>query len=353
MWLKLILIKSSYKFGNYLTFAASDANSSFQDMLSRRHLRVKVLQALYAFFQSNGNDLAAGENQLVKSTDKLYELYINQISFIISLVEFVSNRIEEGKKKFYPSELDLHPNTRLIDNALVIQLAENKDYQRWKNRLKISWAGEINLFHKLYQEIRTGEDYLQFINSGQTGYRFDKELLAMVVTNYIAGYDMLRNFYEDASIFWSDDDYDISLIMLLKTINAFRENWGPERKLPSLFKMGDESGEEDEDRKYMLKLFRHAILRSEDYEKLIEEQAVNWELDRIAIMDMIILKMALTELMIFPSIPIKVTINEYIEISKSYSSVKSKLFINGILDKLVVKLKNEGKIVKMGRGLME
>ena len=123
--------------------------------------------------------------------------------------------------------------------------------------------------------------------------------------------------------------------------------------LPGLYKTVADEEEQDEDRQFMLKLFRYTVLRSEENEKLVESQADNWELDRIALMDMIIMKMALTELMIFPSIPIKVTINEYIEISKSYSSVKSKLFINGILDKLVIKLKDEGKIHKAGRGLME
>ena len=322
-------------------------------MLSRRHLRVKVLQALYAFFQSDGNDLAAGEKQLVKSTDKLYELYIYQLAFLISLVDFVHNRLEEGKKKFYPTEEDLHPNTRLVVNALIKQISVNKDFLRWKNRLKVNWTGEFNLFHKLYQELKAGEDYQQLIHSDDTGYRADKEIIALVVANYLADYDMLRNYYEDLSIYWSDEDYDISLVMLLKTIQLYRPHWGEEHNLPPLFKSEDEFDGDDEDRKYLLKLFRHTILRGEDYAKLVEEQAVNWELDRIAIMDMIILKMALTELTVFPSIPVKVSINEYIEISKSYSSVKSKLFINGILDKLVVKLKNEGKIVKMGRGLME
>jgi transcription antitermination protein NusB len=173
------------------------------------------------------------------------------------------------------------------------------------------------------------------------------------VTNFLPDYENLRNYFEDRSIFWSDDDYDISLFMVLKTISTFKETWSEEHHLPPLFKEDELEEENDEDRKYMIKLFRYCILRSDEYGKLIEEQAENWELERIAIMDIIIMKMALAELIVFPSIPVKVTINEYIEISKSYSSVKSKLFINGILDKLVIKLKNEGMILKMGRGLLE
>ena len=322
-------------------------------MLSRRHLRVKVLQALYAFFQSDGDDIAVGEKQLIISTDKLYELYIHQISFLVKLVDYTRNRIEEAKKKFYPTEEDLHPNTRLIENRFIMQMEENKDFLRWRNKLKINWVDEENLFHKIFLELKSSPDYLQFIKKSGNGYRDDKELIALIVMNYLPEFELLRNYYEDRSIFWSDEDYDISLIMLMKTIKLYKESWGPDHHLPPLFKDDDEGDNGDDDRQYMIKLFRYSILRSGENGKLIEEQAENWELERIAIMDIIIMKMALTELMIFPSIPIKVTINEYIEISKSYSSIKSKLFINGILDKLVVKLKEEGKIRKTGRGLME
>jgi N utilization substance protein B len=325
-------------------------------MLSRRHLRVKVLQALYAFFQSDGDDIAAGEKQLLKSTEKLYELYIHQISFLIKLVDFSRNRIEDAKKKFYPTEDDLHPNTHLVDNRLMVQLENNKDFQRWRNKLKINWADEENLFLRLYNELRADKDYIDFIRKKDFDYKDDKELIAYIVMNFLPHFELLRNYYEDRSIFWSDEDFDISLMMLLKTIKVYRENWSEEHPLPSLYKEEhDEDDEEDggEDRQYMIKLFRYSILRSEENGKMIEEQAENWELERIALMDIIIMKMALTELTVFPSIPVKVTINEYIEISKSYSSVKSKLFINGILDKLVIKLKEEGLIRKSGRGLME
>jgi N utilization substance protein B len=324
-------------------------------MLSRRHLRVKVLQALYAFFQSEGDDIAKGEKQLLTSTDKLYELYIHQLSFLVRLYDYNKNRIEEARKKYYPTESDLNPNLRLADNKVIAQIDENKDFRRWHTKLKINWGDEENMFHKLLQEIRTGEEYLKLISQETWTYKEDKELASLLITNYIADYELLRNYFEDRSIFWADEDFDISIMMVLKTLKLYKENWGPDHHLPPLFK-AEEDGDEDEegeDREYMIKLFRYTILRSEENGKLIEEQAENWELERIALMDIIIMKMALTELMVFPSIPIKVTINEYIEISKSYSSLKSKLFINGILDKLTIKLKRDGKIVKMGRGLME
>lgn len=322
-------------------------------MLSRRHLRIKVLQALYAFFQSSGDDITLGEKQLLKSTEKLYELYIYQLSFLIKLVDFTRNRMEDAKKKFYPTDEELHPNTRLIENRFILQIEENKDFLRWRDKLKINWKDEENLFHKLFHELKNSPDYIQFINKKEHAYKDDKELVALIVTNFLPEFEMLRNFYEDRSIFWSDEDFDISLMMLIKSIKFYKESWGPDHKLPPLYKDDNDDGGLDEDRQYMIKLFRYSILRSDEIGKLIDEQAKNWELERIAIMDIIIMKMALTELMVFPSIPVKVTINEYIEISKSYSSIKSKQFINGILDKLVVKLKEEGNIRKTGRGLME
>ena len=155
-------------------------------MLSRRHLRVKVLQALYAFFQSDGNDIAVGEKQLLHSTEKLYELYIHQLSFLIKLVDYTRNRTEEAKKKFYPTDEDLNPNMRFIDNQFIQQLEENKDYQRWKNKLKINWADEENLFHKLLLELKSGADFNEFITRESIGYREDKELVTLIVTNYLS-----------------------------------------------------------------------------------------------------------------------------------------------------------------------
>ena len=322
-------------------------------MLSRRHLRIKVLQALYAFFQSDGNDIAAGEKQLLKSTEKLFELYICQLSFLVKLVDFAANRIEEAKKKFYPTDEDRNPNTKFIDNAFIRQISENKDFNKWREKFHINWSDELNLFHKFYLDLKETEEYQAYMKKPGSSYNDDKEMIASLVMAYLPEYENLRAYYEDKSIFWSDEDFDTSIVMLIKTIKLFRESMGPGYMLPGLYKSENDEEDQDEDRQFMIKLFRYSVLRSEENGKLIEGQADNWELDRIALMDMIIMKMALTELMIFPSIPIKVTINEYIEISKSYSSVKSKMFINGILDKLVAKLKAEGKIHKMGRGLME
>ncbi len=321
-------------------------------MLSRRHLRIKVLQALYAFFQSGNDDLAQGEKQLLGSVTKLYELYIHQLSFLIKTIDFARNRIEESKHKFLPTEEDLNPNTRFIDNRFIRQLEANKDFGRWSRALKINWADETNLFHRIYNDLKTGQSYMKYMNARICGYKDDKEILSDIIIEFIANSELLRAYYEDRSIFWADEDFDTSIMMVIKTLKIFNESWGPDVPLPSMYKSANDD-DPDEDRDFMITLFRQAIVHSKEYEQVIEVQVENWELDRIATMDIIILKMALAELVSFPSIPVKVTINEYIEISKSYSSFKSKMFINGILDKLVIKLKEEGKVKKVGRGLIE
>jgi N utilization substance protein B len=322
-------------------------------MLSRRHLRIKALQALYAFYQSGSDDLARGEKLLLKSTDKLYELYIHQLSFLVRLVEYISTRMEDAKKKFFPTEEDLNPNTRFIENKFIAQLSDNEEYRKWVNKYKINWSDQENLFFKAYQEIRNNNTWQDYMNAPGNSYRDQKDAIISIVREILSNYDLLRQYYEDLSIFWSDEDFDTSLMMVIKTVKLFKEHWGPERTLPSLYKSEVDDEDPQEDRKFMIKLFRSTLLKDAEYEKVIEKQVENWELERIAIMDMIIMKMALAELTGFPSIPVKVTINEYIEISKSYSSVKSKYFINGILDKLVIRMKEDGTINKRGRGLIE
>jgi N utilization substance protein B len=242
---------------------------------------------------------------------------------------------------------------RFIDNKFIAQISENEDYKRWSNRFKINWAEQENLFFKVYQEIRNNKTWQDYMNGQGNSYREQKDAIINIVREVISEYDLLRQYYEDTSIFWSDEDFDTSLMMVIKTVKLFKEHWGPERLLPGLYKSEMDDEDPLEDRKFMIKLFRTTLLKDAEYEKQIEQQVENWELERIAIMDMIIMKMALAELTVFPSIPVKVTINEYIEISKSYSSVKSKYFINGILDKLVVRMKDDGTIKKTGRGLIE
>lgn len=320
-------------------------------MLSRRFLRIKVLQALYAFMQDGPESMNSGEKQLLVSLDKLYEIYIRQLSLLIEISDFARRRIEENKLKFLPTEQDLHPNTRFIDNRFINQLANNRDYLKKCHSYKINWADEEEIIRKLYGQIRESNFYSSYMEGPGPLYKDDKELVEKIFEEVFAESDLLKSFYEERSIYWSDD-FDISFLMLMKTIKGFRPDQDEFTPLPALLKdEKSEGGSEDLD--FVKSLYRKTIIHSEEFNKIIADRAQNWELERIAVMDILLLKMAMTEFIDFPAIPVKVTLNEYIELAKSFSTPKSKVFINGILDKLIVEFKADGRLVKTGRGLME
>ena len=319
-------------------------------MLSRRQLRIKVLQALYAFFQSKENRIDIAEKQLLKSIEKLYELYIFQLSFILEIFEFAEKRIREAKNKFLPTESDLDPNTKFINNKFLKQLSENKDLLKKINDLKIFWSDEENLIRKTFLKISESNKYKDYMSSSDNSYNADKEIVIKLMKKEISENEVLKNYYEDRSIYWVDDYYTVTML-IVKTIKLFQEDWDEFFPLPSIYKTSDK--ENNEDSKFIIELFRKTIIHSQEYEQLIDKKTKNWELDRIAIMDIILIKMALAELLEFPNIPVKVTMNEYIELSKLFSTPKSKIFVNGILDKLIVDLNEKNIINKTGRGLME
>lgn len=318
-------------------------------MLSRRHLRIKVLQAVYAFVQSGTADLARGEKQLLTSIEKIQELLIYQLSFLIEIRDFAHNRIEESKKKFFPSDEDLNPNMRFVENKALLLIEDNKSYRRAHDRLKINWGEDREMIRKAYIAIRESKFFEKHMQLEDNGFDQDRELLIKIVKKVLSDFELLEYYYESKTVFWAFDSYYTGNQMLIKYLNMLDSSDDELKPIPNLIK--DDEG--DEDRKFMVELFRKTIVSGNQYEDLIEEKARNWELDRIALMDTILIKMALAELLEFPSIPVKVTLNEYIDISKYYSSAKSKVFINGILDKLIVDLKAKNLIKKTGRGLLE
>jgi transcription antitermination protein NusB len=320
-------------------------------MLSRRHLRIKALQALYGHFIKADNNLAVAEKNLLKSTERLYELAVYQLSFLLEIVKFAEKRIEENKKKFYPTEEDLNPNTKFVENAFILKLSQNKDFLRRKNAYRINWAEQDEMIRRAYNEIRQLPVYQQYMAEPSSSFEADRVLIAELFVNYMAENPSLEYFYEEISVYWAND-IDIANYCVLKIINSINKNHDEFHPLPSLYNQ-DGKLDADEDKKFLIRLFHKTILKSKDFEQLIEEKASNWELNRIALMDIILLKLALAELIEFPSIPVKVTINECIELAKSYSTPKSRVFINGILDKMINEMKAEGKIVKTGRGLIE
>ncbi|MCD4696851.1 MAG: transcription antitermination factor NusB [Bacteroidales bacterium] len=314
-------------------------------------MRIKVLQSLYAFFQSENDRIDLGEKELLRGLNKIYELFIYQLSLLIEIVEFAHKRSEENKKKFFPTADDLNPNTRFIDNRISRQISTNKDFRRYYDVYKINWADQEEMIRKLYNKIKMSEDYKTYMNNKISAYSHEKEILVKIIKKHVSRSDTLQSYYEEKSIHWTDDFHTANLLAI-KTIKGFNNSFNKNSKMPALLKKV-ELDDPDEDLQFAKVLFRKTIIKSDEYIELIDLKVKNWEMDRIAVMDIIILKMALTELMEFPSIPIKVTLNEYIELAKMYSTPKSKVFVNGILDKLIHDLKSDDKIKKTGRGLLE
>lgn len=319
-------------------------------MLSRRHLRVKVLQAIYAYFQAGNQDLYQGEKQLILSINKLYELFIWQLSFLIEVSRFAENRMEENKKKHFPTAEDLEPNLRFINNRVLKSLTDNKDFRRYENLYKINWSEEQEVVRKFYNQMREAPEYQKYMLSESNDFEEDKKFLIQLVERYFADQELLESFYEEKSIFFVDD-YHLISYLLIKFFKGLNEDFNEWTAMPDILKTAKE--EDNEDLDFVKKLFRNTIIKGEEYASMISATTANWEQDRIAVMDMLILKMALAEIFTFRSIPIKVSMNEYIDISKFFSTPRSKIFVNGVLDRLIQTLKAEGKIVKTGRGLVE
>lgn len=314
-------------------------------MLNRRHLRIKVLQILYAFFQSKENDVLKAQKELLLSVERMYDLYLYLLLTFSELKRAAETSNEIKKNKLRPDESDLKPNLKWVENKLVLKIEQTDALNKIANTRKINWSGAENqeLFRKMFLQLKESETYFEFMGNSLNDFEEDKKFALALFKNEIVNSEFLHHFIEEKSIFWQDD-IDLCCSMTIKTLKISTEDT-PISLLP-LYK------ENDDEKDFILNLCRDTITMNDQNEKLIEILAENWELDRIAKMDVLLLKLALTELQTCSNIPTKVTMNEYIEISKFYSTPKSNLFINGILDKAIVLLTKEKKINKIGRGLM-
>lgn len=304
------------------------------------------MQALYGFFQSDTRDLGKAERELFNGIDKIYDLYVYQLALLLEIQHVAGVIAEEAKEKLRPTQEELDPNMRFIGNRLLKQLKENIHLQREMNNRKISWNNEFELVRKIFNSVRASAEYEQYMNAPDNDYKADRNFVIHVFKEYIADFELINHLYEEKNLHWGDDIYLINP-MVVKTLESFKEDATPDFDLLTLYK----DKEEDED--FVRDLFRQTVIRNEENEKLIGDKTKNWEVERIAMMDVLLMKMAITEVLYFSNIPVKVTLNEFIEISKMYSTPKSKIFINGILDKLVADFKRENLMNKMGRGLME
>ena len=319
-------------------------------MLNRRFLRVKVLQQIYAYHQAEETDLQAAERRLLDSVDSLYGLFIRQLTFWVEVKTFAERRIEENMHKNFPTEEDLNPNRKFISNRVLNALEHNKDLIHLQEHYKISWAADREDFIRgFYNRLREYPEYQDYMKNPKESFALDKKLILDVIDNHMADDELLFDFYADKNLLYNSD-YQIGLFLLWKFINEMEAHFDETTKIPPAYKT--ENDEANDDKNFIVRLFRMTLKHADEYQELVKANIANWDYDRVALMDKVILFMALTEFCYFPDIPVKVTINEYIELSKYYSTPDSRRFVNGILDKLSATLKDEGKIMKSGRGLV-
>jgi N utilization substance protein B len=313
-------------------------------MVSRRILRIKIIQLLYAYYKSSASSIKNAEKELFFSIQKTYDLYHYLLLLIINVADYALTRIEIAREKKIPTWEDLHPNTKFVDNKIIAQLRINRQLNEYLKNKKLSWINYPEIIRNLFINIKESEYYKEYMSSSERSYEEDKKLLTNIFVKDVAVFEHLYQNLEEQSIYWNDEvEFVISII--IKTIRKFRESDGNSAKILPLFK-------NEEDIEFVKKLFRKAILKSEEYRKLIEEFAKNWEIERIAFIDILIMQTAIAEAIEFPSIPTKVTFNEYLEIAKYYSTSKSSVFINGLLDKIITHLKEKNIVKKSGRGLI-
>ena len=307
-------------------------------MVNRVLIRIKVVQILYSYYLKKSNDLAAAEKELIFSLNKSYELYHLLLLLLIALTREEQLRIDTAKNKKYFSASDSHLNMKLADNLFVAKLAANKKLQEYVERQKISWAEESDFLRYMLNKIKSSDLYGAYVSSAEQSFETDREFWKKVFKTIIVPDENFLNLLESQSLYWNDD-LDIISTFVLKSIKKYDEQSSDDQELLPMFK-------DDDDLEFARKLFRESVLATDRNRNLIDLHAKNWEIERVALMDVVIMSVALVEIETFPEIPLKVSLNEYIEIAKSYSTAKSGHFINGILDSIIVQLKKEGKLTK-------
>lgn len=311
-------------------------------MLNRRHLRIRVLQFLYSWNKSNESEIAVLEKQFLKSLNKVEELYFLLFIYIIEVRDFAENYIEDSKKKQLPSNNDLNPNRKFINNLFLKKMKDDSYLSNKSRNAKLSFVDKKNMIKAIYFKIVETELYKSYMDKENTNFESDKSFIVKLFSKELIEMEVFQDFLNEQYIFWNDD-LPFVCSMVIKTIKQSDKN---KLELFGLFKDTDEKD-------FAVNLLRYSIIHSQEFSELISSKTKNWDLERVAQMDLILMQMALTELLKMPSVPVKVTINEYIELAKYYSTTKSKNFVNGILDSLLVELKRKGAIKKMGRGLIE
>lgn len=314
-------------------------------MLNRRLLRVKVMQSLYAHFQSENADIFKSEKNLLLSIKRVYELYLLYLALPIELADIAEVQMEEGRNKVMPTDADKNPNRKFVDSFLIKNLRNHSGLKQKLEEGKLSWSAEQDTLKKLWKTIKQSSLYLNFLEEEDTP-QAHRKFIEKLYINFILDNEDLYGSFQEKSIFWDYEDSDFVINMAMRYLGKIKTE-DKYRPIPEMYK------DKEEDERFVKNLFRRTIENNDENSRLIDEKTKNWEVERIAVLDVLFMKMAITEFLHFSSIPVKVTLNEYIEMAKFFSTPKSKVFINGVLDKLLAEFKSHKRINKMGRGLMQ
>ena len=307
-------------------------------MINRVLIRLKIVQIVYAFYQNGGKNLDTAEKELFFSLSKAYDMYNYLLLLMVEITKQAERKQSAAKNKLLPTAEELYPNTKFVDNRFIAQLEMNKQLLEFSETQKKTWDNEAEFVKGLCEKIMDSDIYKEYMASETSSYEEDRELWRKIYKRIIFNNDELDQVLEDQSLYWNDDK-EIVDTFVLKTIKRFDEKNGAKQELLPEFK-------DEDDQDFARRLFRRTILNADYYRHLISENTRNWDLDRVAFMDVIIMQIALAEILSFPNIPVSVTLNEYVEIAKLYSTPKSGSFINGTLDGIVNVLKKENKLTK-------
>lgn len=307
-------------------------------MINRVLIRLKIIQIVYAYYQNGSKNLDAAEKELFFSLSKAYDLYNYLLMLMIALTNYAQKRLDTAKAKLAPTAEELYPNMKFVENKFISQLEVNKQLTEFISNQKRTWANDEDFVKGLYEKIIASDIYKEYMASSEDTYEEDRELWRKIYKTFIFNNEELDVLLEDQSLYWNDDK-EIVDTFVLKTIKRFDEKNGANQPLLPEFK-------DEEDRDFARRLFRRSILNCDYYRHLISENTRNWDLDRVAFMDVVIMQCALAEILSFPNIPVSVSLNEYVDIAKVYSTTKSGSFVNGTLDGIVKELKKEGKLSK-------
>ena len=312
-------------------------------MLSRRLLRTKVVKAVYAHMQCEGLTPTVTEKNFVASVNSAYDLYFHLLALVPEIAEYAAERIRIGENKKLPTYDDLHPNRKFVENKMVARLAEDDGLQAEIKARKLSWKNHRDLIVALYNALTKQTFYQKYMASDTRSFKEDAQLVSDIYMSMLEDFEPLESTLEEQSILWNDD-LGFVLTMVSRTVLSTRESHEEIKMMPQF--------KSDEDLDFAKSLLRNAIAGYERISALIDASMSNWDIERVALMDNIILVVGIAEAENFTSIPTRVTLNEYIDIAKYYSTNSSGGFINGVLDRVISQLVEEGKIVKSGKGLL-